>query len=333
MQKLSLAKERENFMRKLFYVFLTLFLVSVSLNLYFIFFSSEGVLNPLFNDKFRFLSPNLSVVPVDSNQENNKMILHFAPLREKFEKELRANLYNGQKIGIYVQDVRSGAWLGINEKEGFAPASLLKLPIAIAIYKGVEQGDISLDQLVEIKAKDIDAYAGVPDRFKVGDKIQVRELLNLMLSVSDNTAKNMLKSLLSPEDLNKIFTHVNIPNPYIAGNETGYLTTPRQYSRLFKTLYYSSYLEPVHSQAILDLLTDTKVESLLSSKLPWEVQVSHKYGERLDALHDCGVVYHPINPYLICLMSSNVDLLQAQDLIGKMSLDVYNFVEENSKHE
>lgn len=319
-------------MRKLFYIFLTLFLVSLSLNLYFIFSSPKKISNPLFNDKFRFLSPNLSIVPVDSNQENNKMILHFAPLRDKFENQILGSLYAGQKLGIYVQDIRSGAWLGINEKEGFAPASLLKLPIAIATYKDIEQGDISLDQWVEIRAEDIDAYAGVPDRFKVGDKVQVRELLNLMLGVSDNTAKNMLKSLLSPEDLNKVFTHVNIPNPYTAENEVDYLTTPRQYSRLFKTLYYSSYLEPVHSQAILDLLTDTRVESLLSSQLPWEVQISHKYGERQDALHDCGIVYHPINPYLICLMSANIDLLKAKDLIGGISLDVYNFVEENSKN-
>lgn len=319
-------------MRKLFYIFLTLFLVSASLNLYFIFSSPKGALNPLFNDEFRFLSPNLNNLPVDSNAENNKMILHFAPLREKFEKELLSGLYSGQKIGIYVQDIRFGSWLGINEKEGFAPASLLKLPIALAIYKGVEQGDISLEQLVEIKAEDIDEAAGVPDRFKVGDKIQVRELLSLMLSVSDNTAKNMLKKLLSPEDLNKVFTHVNIDNPYSEGNDVNYLTTPRQYSRLFKALYYSSYLQPANSQAILDLLTDTKVESLLSEKLPWEAQIAHKYGERPDALHDCGIVYHNVNPYFICMMTSNIDLLKAKNLMSQVSLDIYNFVEENSKN-
>ncbi len=319
-------------MRKSFYILTILLVVSVALNIYFVFSSSKQILNPLINEKYRFLSPNLSLVPVDSNQENTKMILHFAPLREKFEKQMSNSLYNGQKLGIYVQDIRSGAWLGLNEKEGFAPASLLKLPIAIAVYKAIEDGDISLDQLVEIKAEDIDAYAGVPDRFKIGDKMSVRDLLSLMLGVSDNTAKNMLKSLLSPEDLNKIFTHVNIPNPYVAESENNYLTTPRQYSRLFKTLYYASYLNPVDSQAILDTLTDTRVESLLSSKLPWEVQVSHKYGERQDALHDCGVVYHPINPYLICMMSSDIDLLKAKDMISQMSLDVYNFVEEASQN-
>lgn len=319
-------------MRKPFYIFLPLFLVSLAFNLYFIFNSQTGIISPLFNDKFRFLSPDLNNLPVDSNVENNKMILHFAPLRDKFTQQT-ATLYNGQKIGIYVQDVRSGAWLGINEKEGFAPASLLKLPIAMAVYKEVEKGDLNLDQLVEIKAVDIDEAAGVPDRFKIGDQVSVRELLTLMLSVSDNTAKNMLKSLLSPEDLNKIFTHVNIPNPYIQANESAYLTTPRQYSRLLKALYYSSYLQPANSQAILDFLTDTRVESLLSQKLPWEVQIAHKYGERQDALHDCGIVYHAINPYFICLMSSNVDLLQAKELISQMSLDVYNFVEENSKHD
>jgi beta-lactamase class A len=333
MPKPSLVRKREIFMRKLTYIFLALFLVSAILNLYFIFFTKKQNLIPLFNDQFRFLSPSLNKLPVDSNAENSKMILHFAPLREKFEKELLTTLYSGQKIGIYVQDVRSGSWLGINEKEGFAPASLLKLPIALAVYKSVEQGDVSLDQMVEIKVEDIDEAAGVPDRFKVGDQVSVRELLSLMLGVSDNTAKNMLKKLLSPEDLNKVFTHVNITNPYTADAEINYLTTPRQYSRLFKALYYSSYLQPVNSQAILDLLTDTRVESLLSEKLPWEVQIAHKYGERQDALHDCGVIYHSVNPYFICVMTSNVDLLKAKNVMSQVSLDIYNFVEENSKHE
>ncbi|MFA6253299.1 MAG: serine hydrolase [Patescibacteria group bacterium] len=275
------------------------------------------------------LSKKIELVPIDSNIETDKILLHFVDLKSQLEKNLSI-LSPSQKLGIYIQDINTGSWMGINEKDNFFPASLLKIPIAMSVMKKIENKQLNLDDKLPVKAEDIDKSAGVPERFTVNESYTVSELLKLMLKVSDNTAKNILKRQLQPEELNAVFTHVGINNPYISENSNQYVT-PREYSRLFKSLYYSTFLTPDNSEYLLSLTTDTRAESLLSAKIPWEVQIAHKYGERLDALHDCGVVYHAVNPYFICVMTSNIELAKAKDLISLISKDTYNFVNNKSQ--
>ena len=281
--------------------------------------------------KYRLLSPTLDSLPIDNDKQEEKTILHFFPLKTSIEDNLASsNLAAEQKVGIYIQNINSGGWLGINERYGFMPASLLKIPIAMAVYKKIEDQELKLAQDIVILKDDIDYGAGVPDRFEIGKAETVAGLLELMIKESDNTAKNALKRQLSPEELNTVFVHVGISNPYIV-NSDDYVVTPRGYSRLFKSLYFSSFLNPANSQAILDLATDTRVENLISEALPWEVQVAHKYGERNDSLHDCGIVYHPVNPYFLCIMTSGIAIPQAENLITDISREIYNFVDKESK--
>jgi beta-lactamase class A len=272
---------------------------------------------------YNMLSSDIKKLPLDSNQDPDRILLHFVPLKEKILKEV-GNLAENQKIALYVQDANSGSWLGINESERFVPASLLKVPIAMAIYKRYESGEINLDDELIVREEDIDKEAGVPERYTIGHSYKVKELLEWMLKISDNTAKNILKGSLDPEELNSVFTHVAIENPYTA-EAANQNISPRQYERMFKALFFSTYLKPENSQALLTLLTDTRVEGLLSAKLPWEIQVAHKYGERNDALHDCGIVYNKQNPYFICVMTSGIGIEQSKLLINDISLEVYKY--------
>ncbi len=280
----------------------------------------------LFNG-YNLLSDDIKVLPIDSNQDPDRILLHFVPLKEKIVNKIK-KYGDSKNVGIYIQDSTSGSWLGINEDNTFVPASLLKVPIAMATYKRFEAVEINLDDQLIVREEDIDKQAGVPDRYIIGNSYKVRELLEWMLKISDNTAKNILKRNLSPEELNSVFTHVGIPNPYteISDNQN---VTPRQYERIFKSLYFSTYLKPENSQVLLNMMTDTRVEGLLSAKLPWEIQVSHKYGERPDALHDCGIIYNKDKPYFICAMTANIEMEKARDLISDISLDVYNYFNNN----
>jgi beta-lactamase class A len=266
---------------------------------------------------------------IDSNIQSDKIILHFRPLRLNLESKISTlQLDESQKIGFYLQDILTGTWLGINEKEGFIPASLLKVPIAMSIFKKVENKELDLEKKIKIIEEDIDPLAGVDERYKVGEEKSIYELVKLMLILSDNTAKNVLKRQLLPEEINSVFTHIGIENPYIQIDEKQ-LVTPRQFSRIFKALYYSTYLSPEYSEMILTFLTETRVEKLISAGVPWEIQVAHKHGERFDLVHDCGIVYHPINPYFLCIMTSNIDLFLAQDIVKDFSNEVYKFIDEN----
>jgi len=274
------------------------------------------------NKKYKLINLSQNIA-IDSNIQSEPKILHFRNLKPLIDETLN-NLPTNAKVGFYIQDANTGAWFGINESEKFIPASLLKIPIAMAILKKVERGEIQINQKIKIINEDINYLSTGEEKLKIGDEKTIAELLRLMIQSSDNTAKNALKRQLSEEEIAAVFYHVGINNPYKEGSDEA--ITPRQYTRLFKALYFSTFLSPESSEKLLDLATETRAESLIAAGIPWEIQVAHKYGERENLLHDCGIIYEPHNPYFLCIMTSGMNYDDAQKLIINLSSIIYNFI-------
>lgn len=313
-------------MRK--YIILSILLfVSLGLNLFLFkktFSKQEKTLQTPQEQKYKFTNP-LKKAVIDSNLEDNIAILHYAKLKPKLEEEIK-EYYGGKNIAIFLQDIHTGAWLGINEKEGFTPASLLKIPILMAVLKKVDRDEIKLTDTIILNTEDLDKNAGQLYQKGTGAKISIWDLCKIMILSSDNTAKNALKRQLLDEELNAVFTHVGIPNPYLIQN--GQKVSPRGYIRLLKSLYFSTFLSPALSEKALDLTTDTQMENLISAGVPPEIQVAHKFGERPDGISDCGIIYEPKNPYYLCIMTKDLETPEAKKLITNLSKIIYDFVAE-----
>lgn len=90
------------------------------------------------------------------------------------------------------------------------------------------------------------------------------------------------------------------------------------------------------SEKALQILSTTNFNVDLQAKLPKEVVVSHKFGERgyidinLKQLHDCGIVYAQGNPYLLCKMTKDDNFAVLSSVIADVSEIVYKSVSENS---
>lgn len=305
----------------------TLIVTSISLNVYLgyqTYVNKNFVVKPIATKEnlYRYTKP-LQKPTIDSNVSENTNILHYMDLKPQMEAEIN-KFDTNSNTGLFLQDIQTGAWLGINEREGFIPASLLKVPIAMAIFKKVERDEIKLSDTIKLTKEDIDEKSGTLYQKGASSTLTIWEAIKIMILTSDNTAKNVLKRQLNDEELNATFTHVGIPNPYQPQN--GQVVSPRGYSRIFKALYFSTFLTAENSEKLLDLATDTQMENLISAGVPSEIQVSHKYGERPDGISDCGIIYHPYNPYLLCIMTRNTEPPEANKLIVNLSKIIYTFV-------
>lgn len=318
-------------MRKTKYTFIILLAASIILNAVLLFKSRR----PEFKNEekaaatpfYRLVHPS-SQIAIDSNVQDSRQIIHYVELKPRIENEIKK--YGAENnIGVFLQDVNTGAWLGINERNGFDPASLLKIPIMLAVLKKVELGEMSLKDSLAIAEKDLDENAGELYQKGAGYQTTAWDFIEEMILSSDNTAKNVLKRQLSDAELNSVFAHIGIPNPYAPSGDS--LVTPRGYTRLFKSLYFSTYLPPELSEKALEITTDTEMENLLSAGIPYEIQAAHKYGERPDGLSDCGIIYHPQNPYYLCIMTKDLEIPQAKELIVNLSKMVYRFVDNGKK--
>lgn len=260
-----------------------------------------------------------------NNVDSSKFILHYTGLRDEIISEIEKNNVSN-KVGVFIQDLKTGAWTGIEEKRGFTPASLLKIPIMMAILKKVDNSELSLSDPITIKKEDIDSSYQTKHERKEGEDYTIEELLVSMISESDNTAKNALARQLFAYEVDDVFKHVGIPNPYLPENKDK-TVSPRDYSRFFKSLYYSTFLSKKNSEFALKLTTNTQLENLIPAGVPEEVEVAHKFGVYDESsLHDCGIVYHQENPYILCVMTKDMPSTVSSEIIRKTSSLTYNFV-------
>lgn len=236
-------------------------------------------------------------------------------------------------VSVYFRDLENGPWFGIEPDAPFAPASLMKLPVLIAYYKHAE----TMPQLLSLKIEtggDVSTEQMLPreESLKAGETYTVDELLRRMIVYSDNNAQKILMSFLSRlSQQDDIFgeTLASMGLAKSEGRSDDFLSVKR-YASFYRALYNASFLSKEMSQKALDLLTRTVFHEGIDDGVPPEALVAHKYGIRRDGntvqLHDCGIVYHPRTPYLLCVMTRGDGNDPLAAIIQEVSAMVYNEV-------
>lgn len=243
---------------------------------------------------------------------------------------------NLEEISFYFRDLNSLFWFGVEEDANFIPASLLKVPLAIAVYKEAESEAGFLDRhLIYTKEMDVlnDSIPGNEDSsLSIGKSYSVKELVGIMLEYSDNGAKDLLGTVVKKESIEAIFKAAALGDPFA---DLNYKVSSKKYSQFLRVLYNASYLNEEHSSYLLSVLSKSNFVEGLVAKIPQEVNVAHKYGvyekkevirgnaKNITVLNDCGIVYHLGHPYVICVMVKGGDLRSLARIISEISALVF----------
>jgi beta-lactamase class A len=100
-------------------------------------------------------------------------------------------------VGLCAIHIETGQRIVFDSESRFPMASTYKLPIAMQLLKLVEQGRASLEQLIDVTESDLSPGDG-PITVLLGNpgvRLSIRNLLDLMLRVSDNTASDIILRL------------------------------------------------------------------------------------------------------------------------------------------
>jgi beta-lactamase class A len=101
------------------------------------------------------------------------------------------------KVGVALIHLESGRHITIRGDERFPMASVVKLPIAVELLKQVSEGKLTLDHQVWIGTSDIRPCCTLSRRHRNGGVSKsARELLELMMIESDNTAADAVLKLV-----------------------------------------------------------------------------------------------------------------------------------------
>lgn len=242
------------------------------------------------------------------------------------------NSKRATKISLYYRDLNNGPWIGIGENEYYSPASLLKVPIMIAALKYTETNPDYLKKKIRYtKHTDDDIIPNIKDQdlIKVGNSYTIEQLIEYMIISSDNEAKNLILMNLPEEVLDNTYADLDIIVPGIRTPDD--FMSVKDYSSFFRILYNATYLNRPMSEKAMEILSRANFKSGLRNGVPEGTLVCNKFGERgipdsnLKQLHDCGVIYTPGRPYLICVMTRGEDWEELAGIISEISGIVYQW--------
>lgn len=275
--------------------------------------------------KYKFISPLLecdSLTPA-SGKELTRLD---ASLKQIASSEKRAG--HVSDIAVYFRDLDNGSWLGVNEQEPFYPASLLKLPLLMSYYKASESDPTVLTKKIKFERDAVQLPQEVPpdQELVAGQYYTVDEVLNNMIIYSDNDAAFELFKVMPASQMNDTYADLGIRIP---DNPKDAVIDARTYSSFLRVLFNSSYLTNILSEKALDLLSQTRFDKGIRAGVDPNVIIAHKFGEHEDdsgaaELHDCGIVYEPGRPYMLCVMSKGSDIKVLESTVKSISKIVYD---------
>jgi len=114
---------------------------------------------------------------------------------QRLEREIaRLSKVSGGVVGVTAIHLETGRRVSLNGSDRFPMASTFKVPIAVQLLTRVDKGEVKLDQMIEIKQSDLHPGSGtLADLFnKGGLALSVRNLMELMLLISDNSATDVM---------------------------------------------------------------------------------------------------------------------------------------------
>ncbi len=136
------------------------------------------------------------------------------------DKKVRSleSKFDGE-FGVFVQDLESGEQFSYNANQFWYLSSTVKIPVAIAFLKLVEQNKVRLTDKITLKKSDYRDGAGPVNWIKPGGKVSYKYLLDQMLIYSDNTATDLIIKKVGLDNVN------NVASEFAIAEDFGPITT------------------------------------------------------------------------------------------------------------
>jgi beta-lactamase class A len=309
------------------FMYLSIFLIGILLFTYFVYIPSKT--NPTsFSEKL--LNPALSFL------DKKDRIVNFQELRDYLTDTYENR--DDYLVSIYFEYLPTGANIAVNKDEKIWPASLIKIPVAMAAMKKVQSNVWKLSNDLVILDDDKDSEYGEMYKEPTGTALSVQTFLEKSLIDSDNTAHFVLLRNLDGAELEDVYIHLGLDDVIEAlkkspkkENEIDNRITAKRYSIFFRSLYNATYLDQKHSELFLEILGKAP-KDLLGKGLPPEVPFVHKTGIRVDesVRADSGIVYVQGRPYILTVMmqkkKGKLDEAEVSKIFETISSKVYNYV-------
>lgn len=292
--------------------------------------TNSGTIYELRTGGFKLINPLL-----DCYEFKQTSLAEYKQLHVKLTQIIAGEIAkkNVESVSLYFRDLNNGPWIGIGENNPYSPASLLKVPYMMAAYYQAQTDPEYLSEKMLFSNQESRFKQSVVDSFSLtnGKSYTIDYLINAMIVHSDNQAKDLVVKSLTDESYFEIFNELGIDiRKQDTSRTVNDFLSVKDYASFFRILYNASFLNKRYSEKALQLLSKTTFKQGIVAGVPDSVVVAHKFGERyyddtdLKQLHDCGIIYKPKQPYLLCIMTKGKNLETMSKTIATISKLIYS---------
>lgn len=225
------------------------------------------------------------------------------------------------KYGVTFIDLATGEMVNVRDTDRYIAASTSKLPINVLLYKNVESGKVKLDDMLTYQKEDVEPGTGIIQKSAFGTQYTVRETSKLAVTKSDNCGVNMIIRLLDIQNVRQYLVDLGGKVYY----DNRHRSCPYDMALVAQDLY-KHYLknEAVYGE-LINNLENTDWHDRIDAQLKG-VKVAHKIGNQVKTANDVGIVFAS-HPYVLSIMTDNVDFGTACKNEATLSKKIYDYVE------
>ena len=251
-----------------------------------------------------------------------------APLQRLEASILRTTRSVNATWGIYMKSLETGEELAIDADRQMETMSTIKIPLMVEVLEQVKAGRFKLTDKYTFAAADSQPGTGTIQRLDPGAVMTVKDLITMMIVVSDNTATEVLYRMVGgPSAVNARLdalglTHtraMNVPSLWFpalraaTSTEQFYrdgkypfgLTTPREMGRLLEMMERGTLVDKPSS----DLMLGAMRGQLYRTRIPRYVTgytIPHKTGDFLPYVgDDVGMLEAPGKTIILSVFTGN----------------------------
>ena len=230
--------------------------------------------------------------------------------------------------GIYIKSLDTHEEIGIHPDRQMETMSTIKIPLMVEVFEQVRAGRFALSDRYTLVAEDIQPGTGTLQRMDPGAVLTVKDLITMMIIVSDNTAAEVLYRMVGgPDAVNARMQALGLTETramhlpsewfralvaaespeqfYREGNYRFGLSTPREMGRLLELMERHTLVDAPSSEAMLQIMR----WQLYRARIPRYIsgyQIAHKTGDFVPYVEDdVGVLEVDDRRIIVCVFTGN----------------------------
>jgi beta-lactamase class A len=252
------------------------------------------------------------------------------------------------EVAIAFRTIDAKSEYFLRADDSFHAASTMKIPVMIELFHQVREGKLHFDDPLVIRNEfhsiaDGSSYKLDPavdsetDLYKAeGQTRTLRQLCDLMITVSSNLATNLMIEKLGVENVRATVHSLDadgmrvlrgVEDQKAFDNGLNNSTTARALLQLLTAIARGRAVDPESSRQMTEILQQQKFNEGIPSGLPPGTRVAHKTGDITKIHHDAAIVYAAKPFVLVILVRGLEDEKQNYALMGDLARILYAAVE------